>query len=58
MDFYILVTCTWLACTPMYGYPAHMTKAECELIAKGLDELDDVSCLRESNYLIAKKHDL
>ena len=55
MDFYTLVTCAWWACTPMYGYPAHMTKAECELIAKGLDE---VSCLRENDWLIAKKHDL
>ena len=54
MDFYTLVTCAWLACTPMYGYPAHMTKSECELIAKGLNE---VSCLRENNWLIAKKRD-
>ena len=54
MDFYTLMTCAWMACTPMYGYPIHMTKAECESIASGLK---DTSCQRENNWLIAKQHD-
>jgi hypothetical protein len=54
MDFYTLVTCAWLACTPMFGYPTHLTKAQCELAAKGLKE---ASCVPENNLLIAKKRD-
>jgi hypothetical protein len=54
MDFYTLVTCAWMACTPMFDYPTHLTKAQCELAAKGLKE---ASCVPENNLLIAKKRD-
>jgi hypothetical protein len=42
------------ACTPMFDYPTHLTKAQCELAAKGLKE---ASCVPENNLLIAKKRD-
>jgi hypothetical protein len=43
----------------MSGYPVHMTKIECELIAKELnqEELNQASCLRENAWLIARKRD-
>ncbi len=52
MDFYTMVTCAWLACTPMFDHQTHMTKAECEAVAA---DLKGTSCVPENDMRIVKQ---